>query len=48
VVAEPPVTPLTAGPEVLGALDDVEPASPRDYTLDSMPPTEDTNDGSKE
>ncbi len=48
VVAEPPVTPLTAGPEILGALDDVEPASPRDYTLDSMPPTEDKNDGPKE
>lgn len=48
VVGEPPVTPLTAGPEVLGALDDVEPASPRDYTLDSMPPTEEENHGPEE
>jgi len=48
VVGEPPITPLTAGPEVLGVLDDVEPASPRDYTLDSMPPTQEKNDDPKE
>lgn len=40
VIAEPPVEPLTAGPEVLGALDDVDSGSPEEYTLDSMPPTE--------
>lgn len=45
VVVEPPVEPLTAGPEVMGALDDVEPASPKDYTLDSLPPTKEKTDG---
>jgi len=45
VVPEPPVEPLSAGPEVLGALDDVDPGSPRDYTLDSTPPSEDSPDG---
>lgn len=40
VVPEPPAEPLTAGPEVLGALDDMEPASPDGYTLDSLPPTD--------
>lgn len=40
VVPEPPAEPLTAGPEVLGALDDMEPASPDAYTLDSIPPTD--------
>ncbi len=48
VVAEPPIEPITAGPEVLGALDDVDPASPRDYTLDSMPPTQEERDGQEE
>lgn len=48
VVVEPPVVPLTAGPEVLAVLDDVEPASPRDYTLDSMPPTKEENDGQED
>jgi len=48
VVAEPPIQPLTAGPEILGALDDVEPVSPRDYTLDRMPPTSEKNHGQEE
>jgi len=39
VVPEPPAAPLSAGPEILGALDDMAPASPADYTLDSVPPT---------
>jgi transposase len=39
VVPEPTAQPLGAGPEVLGALDDMDPASPRAYTLDSVPPT---------
>lgn len=45
VVKEPPAEPISAGPEVLGLLDDVDPGSPRDYTVDSTPPTEDTPDG---
>lgn len=48
VVTEPPAVPLNAGPEILGALDDLEPASPRDYTLDSMPPTPEENHGPEE
>jgi transposase len=39
IVPEPPAVPLTAGPEILGALDDMEPATPDSYTLDSLPPT---------
>ena len=39
VVPEPAVGPLSPRPEALGALDDVDPGSPQDYTLDSMPPT---------
>src|SRR5439155_19669299 len=31
--------------EALGALDDVDPGSPQDYTLDSMPPTGGSPDG---
>lgn len=40
VVPEPTPTALTAGPEALAALDDIDVATPGDYTLDSMPPTE--------
>ncbi|MEK7385417.1 MAG: hypothetical protein AABZ83_03160, partial [candidate division NC10 bacterium] len=36
VVPEPAVGPAAPRPEALGALDDVEPGSPEDYTLDSM------------
>mgnify|MGYP001565441165 CR=1 FL=1 len=39
IFPDPPAVPLTAGPEILGALDDMEPASPDAYTLDSLPPT---------
>ncbi len=39
VVPEPAVALVTPRPEVLGALDDVDPGSPQDYTLDSMAPT---------
>jgi hypothetical protein len=45
VVPEPAVGPATLRPEALGALDDVEPGSPQDYTLDSMPPTGGAPDG---
>lgn len=44
VVPEPPAQPLLAGPEILGALDDIESGSPRDYTLDLDPPTEEIPD----
>lgn len=39
VVPEPALTSLSPRPEALGALDDTDPGSPHDYTLDSMPPT---------
>jgi transposase len=42
VVPEPPAEPLTAGPEALGALDEVDSGSPEDCTLDSLPPTDST------
>ncbi len=45
VVPEPAVATLAPRPEALGALDDVDPGSPRDYTLDSMDPTGGTDDG---
>lgn len=45
VVPEPAVPAVTPHPEALGALDDVEPASPQDYTLDTMPPTGGSPDG---
>ena len=48
VVPEPPLEPLTAGPEVLGALDEVDSGSPQDYTLDSLPPTEREDHGKEE
>lgn len=40
VVPEAPTLLTSAGPEILGALDDLESGSPHDYTLDAMPPTE--------
>ena len=43
VLPEPP--PLSPNPAALGALDDVEPGSPKDYTLDSIPPTEEKDHG---
>ena len=39
VVPEPALGALSPRPEALGALDDTDPGSPHDYTLDSMPPT---------
>jgi transposase len=39
IMPEPPVVPLSGGPAVLGALDDIESGSLETYTLDSMPPT---------
>ena len=42
VIPEPPAEPLTAGPEALGALDEVDSGSPQDCTLDSLPPTDST------
>ena len=39
VVPEPALGWLSPRPEALGALDDIDPGSPHDYTLDSMPPT---------
>ncbi|MBI5597294.1 MAG: IS21 family transposase [Elusimicrobia bacterium] len=45
VVPEPTFQTLSPRPEALGALDDVDPGSPQDYTLDSMAPTGGPNDG---
>jgi transposase len=45
VIPEPPVELLTANPHALGALDEVDSGSPEDYTLDSMPPTEEETHG---
>jgi transposase len=45
VVPEPAVPTMAPRPEALGALDDVDPGSPQDYTLDSMPPTGGPPDG---
>jgi transposase len=39
VVPEPALGSLSPRPEAFGALDDIDPGSPHDYTLDSMPPT---------
>lgn len=39
VFPDPPVFPLTAGPAVLGALDDIETGTLQHYRFDSMPPT---------
>ena len=46
VVPEPVVPAVTPRPEALGALDDVDPGSPQDYTLDSIAPTGGPPDGS--
>jgi transposase len=48
VVEEPPITPTTATPAALGALDDVDSGSPTDYTLDSMEPTKGDEDAPEE
>jgi len=45
VVPEPALATLAPRPEALGALDDVDPGSPQDYTLDSMAPTGGPPDG---
>jgi hypothetical protein len=45
VVPEPAVGPVAPRPESLGALDDIDPGSPHDYTLDSMPPIGGPTDG---
>ncbi|HEY2943888.1 MAG TPA: IS21 family transposase [Vicinamibacteria bacterium] len=45
VVPEPAVGSVAPRPESLGALDDIDPGSPDDYTLDSMPPTGGSPDG---
>jgi len=36
-IVPPPVAPLNPNPSALSALDDVEPASPSDYTIDTRP-----------
>lgn len=48
VVAEPDLTPLSAGPEALAALDDLDVASPEDYTLDTQPPAPEDDHGPNE
>jgi transposase len=48
VIPEPPVDYLTANPEVLGALDEIDSGSPEDLTLDSKPPTEEDHHGEEE
>ena len=45
VVPEPAVPAVTPRPEALGALDDVDPGSPQEYTLDSIAPTGGPPDG---
>lgn len=45
VVPESAVAAGAPRPEALGALDDVDPGSPEDYTLDSMAPTGGSPDG---
>jgi transposase len=45
VVPEPAASTLAPRPEALGALDDLDPSSPRDYTLDAMDPTGGPSDG---
>jgi hypothetical protein len=44
VVAPPPFW-AGANPAALGALDDVEPGSPKDYTIDTDPPSEEASHG---
>ena len=45
VVPLAPILPLVGNPTAFGALDDVDPGSPRDYTVDSQPPTQENLDG---
>ena len=45
VVPLPPMIPLVSNPAAFGALDDVDPGSPREYTIDSQPPTKEPLDG---
>jgi hypothetical protein len=45
VVPEPAPGTLSPRPEAFGALDDTDPGSPQDYTLDSRPPTGGTDHG---
>jgi hypothetical protein len=45
VVPEPAVPTAAPRLEALGVLDDVDPGSPRDYTLDAMAPTGGPTDG---
>jgi len=40
VVPEPSIDPLASHSEALSALDDTDSGSPRDYTIDTQPPTE--------
>jgi hypothetical protein len=44
VLPEPPPEPITPNPAALGALDDVDPGSPDDYTFDTQEPTERNED----
>lgn len=44
IVPPLPIEPLTAGPAAMGALDDVDPGSPSQYTMDTMPPTEEPHE----
>ena len=39
VMPETPVAPLSGGPAVMGALDDIDSGSLENYEFDSMPPT---------
>lgn len=45
VVPLPPMIPLVSNPAAFGALDDVDPGSPHEYTIDSRPPTAENADG---
>ncbi len=49
VLHEPPPEPILPNPAALGALDDVDPGSPSDYTFDTEEPTErNTDDAAQE
>ena len=45
VVSLAPMIPLISNPAAMGAIDDVDPGSPRDVTVDSQPPTQEDPDG---
>lgn len=47
LVPEPAVAPPAPRPEALGALDDIDSGTPRDYTLDAMAPTGGPPDGTE-